>query len=244
MITGAVGSARAANVGRLRTALAFGLAFILWHVADLSIYPTVADDEVLLNDPARALAEHGSLDSPLLTPDHRPTPLIIQPPLQAISVAAVYKIMGFGLWQTRFASVLWGAAAVAMLSLVAQTFFAASAAASVAVLLLFVNPSFSITARMGRMDTLCVAFILAAYYAYRAARCDPSARTPLVLAGIFIALACLTHPVAVSALIGFTLLVAIAFDGNRPRALLLFISGGLLVAAAWGIVIVRSGPHY
>ena len=238
-------SAGAPTAGRLLAALAVGLAFVIWHAVDLSVYPMVTDDEVVLNEPARTLAENGSFDSPLLTPDHLPTPLIVQPPLQAIAVAAVYKVMGFGLWQTRFASVLWGAIAIAMLSLVAQTFFPATHAGAVAVLLLFVNPSFSITARVGRMDTLCLAFILAAYYSYLSARGEPSARASFVFAGIFIALACLTHPVAISALIGFTLLVTtFAFGRSRASALVLFTVGGLLVAAAWGIVIVRGGPHY
>jgi len=228
---------------RLRFAVGFALAFVVWHVIDLSRYPMIADDEVVLNEPARTLAQNGHLDSPLLTSDHRDTPLVVQPPVQAFAVAAFYRAFGFGLWQTRLASVTWGAIAIALIVFVAST-FPAEQAAPVAVLLLFVNPSFATSARMGRMDTLCVAFILAAYYCYLAARREAVGRVPFVFAGLFIGLACLTHPVAMGVLIGTALLIVFASKRDGLLALSLFASGGLLIAALWGVLILSGREHY
>jgi hypothetical protein len=100
-----------------------------------------------------------------------------------------------------------------------------------------------VSTRMGRMDALCIAFMLAAYYAYRGSRERKRDGPALFAAGALTALACMTHFVA----FGFlgAILVLLAFDRSRfvPRAAT-YAAGGLCFAALWAAVGLSEGRGY
>lgn len=156
-------------------------------------------DEVALCDPGRELAQHGTLRSSVYGDfpgfERR---YFWQPPGQALVAAACYKLFGFGVWQTRIPGLLFGAAALAIIYLLAWRLLEDSLAAAFAAAILGLYPAFIATARAARMDTECLFFVLLATAFYLEGHWRPS-RTYLCYgaSGLSLGLAGMFHPIAV-----------------------------------------------
>jgi 4-amino-4-deoxy-L-arabinose transferase-like glycosyltransferase len=224
-------------------AAVIALAVVGLHIWDLTLYPLVTDDEVLLNEPARVLVAAGTIESPLLSTDHKLDVALVQPPVQTLAVSVVYLVAGFGMWQTRFASVCWAALSAAVIFAVATRWSSAGARAGVvAALLLTLHPAFNISARIGRMDALAIAFMLASYHAYRIGDEDRYKTGTTLASGVLAALACLTHFVC----FGFVaaMLVVLAFrDHRRARTLVVFCAGGICIALLGFLFALGQGDY-
>src|SRR4051812_41994568 len=98
-----------------RAGLAIAAAFFLANLIGLSRSPTVWIDEVTPNDSARQLAQHGEFRSRVFSDvkgfEHG---YYWQPPAHTLIAAGVYRICGFGIWQTRVPPLLFAALAVFM----------------------------------------------------------------------------------------------------------------------------------
>jgi 4-amino-4-deoxy-L-arabinose transferase-like glycosyltransferase len=178
--------------------LLLGGLFVLLNLPGLSRSPVVWNDEVVLCDPGRELAVHGTLRSSVFAdfPGFERRYMWL-PPGQALVAAASYKLFGFGLWQTRIPGLLFGAAALAMIYLLALRLFGDPLAAWFGAAILGLYPAFIQTARAARNDTGCLFFVLLATVFYLEAHWKPcraylwygASSLSLGLAGMF-------HPIA------------------------------------------------
>src|ERR1039458_6588905 len=128
---------------------------------DVSTYPRVTQDEVMLNDPARELARGDGLRTTVFgSIDDFDKVYLFQPFGQALAMALVYKVFGFGLLQTRLPGVLLAGGCIWLLYYWVYRASGSLTAGSIAALLLALNPGFMLTSREGRMDVFCILFLL------------------------------------------------------------------------------------
>jgi 4-amino-4-deoxy-L-arabinose transferase-like glycosyltransferase len=207
-------------------------------------------DEAWFNGPALTLGAHGYMGTPYLDPaSNIGKPQIHldginrytywMPPLYMVAQAAWIKIVGFGLFHVRLASLLWGLAALFAWWIVAER-LAGKLAASLSVLLLGVEYNWIYAAADARMEMMCAALGtvgLACYLVYR----ERDLTRALLLANCAIAAAALTHPMGVLYVLA---LVVIAFLSERSRLAWLhlpFSAAPYVVAlAAWGAYIAQA----
>jgi 4-amino-4-deoxy-L-arabinose transferase-like glycosyltransferase len=130
--------------------------------------------------------------------------------------AGFYKLFGFGVWQTRIHGLLFGAADLFMISLLAWRLFEDSLAAAFAAAILGLHPAFVATARAGRMDTECLFFVLLATTLYLEGQWRPS-RTYLWYgaSGLSLGLAGMFHAIAAAWAPALGLLVLL--NGGKGR---------------------------
>jgi len=196
---------------QLLPGLLIALAFLLINLVGLDRSPTVSIDEVTLNDPAKELARHGVLRSTVFAGSERLERVerdfvatsggfeevyFWQPPAQPMTTAVVYKLFGFGIWQTRVPGVLFGAGIILCVYLLGRDLFSSRVAGTIAALILAFDPPFVKIARTGRMDTECILFALVALlllWRWRAQ--SPRSTLTLAAAGLSVGLATVTHPV-------------------------------------------------
>jgi hypothetical protein len=144
----------------ITVALLLGLGFILINLIGLDRTPVVNIDEVTLNDAARELAFHGHLYSSILANRPGAGADFWQPPFQPLVTAACYRLFGFGIWQTRIPSVLFGGGVVALIYVVASQLLGPGLGALVAAIIFGLDPLFIFVTRIARMDPQCMFFEL------------------------------------------------------------------------------------
>lgn len=230
-------------------ALWIALAFVLLNLPGLDRSPVVWIDEVTLNDPARELARHGVLRSSVFAGQAGfEESYFWQPPGQAIVTALVYRVFGFGIWQTRLPPLLFAAACLVALYAVADELLDDRRAAALAAALFALDPKLLQVARSGRMDPQCLLLaLLAALVCLRALA--GGAREPegggfcrrLALSGLLVGLAGVTHPLAVAWALALGLLVVVQGGrGRRLSGLACFALPAALPAALWLLYVLRS----
>jgi hypothetical protein len=195
----ALGEATGLHWAGLRTPLLIATAFVLLNLVGLDRSPVVWYDEVTLNDPAKELALHGRFRSSVFAGSSGFESVYLwQPPGQPLVTALVYKLAGFGIWQTRVPVVLFGAGAIIALYFLSMTLFSSRRAAAVSAVLLCFDPKFIQSARSGRMDAQCLFLaLLGCGLLFRAERDQTRRHIWLACSGACVGLAGATHAVAI-----------------------------------------------
>ncbi len=214
----------------IRPILCIAVAFIFMNLVGLDRSPVVWIDEVTLNDPAKELALNGRFRSSVFAGySGFERAYFWQPPGQPLVTAFVYKVFGFGIWQTRIPVVLFGASVLIILYIVTIQLFRSPKAASFAAMVLALDPSFIQRVRSGRMDAQCLFFALSAVILYLRAESLQKERHCgksylfLAASGLSAGLAATTHPVAVSWAIALGLLILLSLqEGSKLKSLILF----------------------
>jgi len=220
------------------------LALLLFTLLSAPLFlrwpPPMADEE-MFGDVARSFGEHFRLASPLVAGQEHG--MYWQPPVYFLLLAPIIKTFGWSLAVLRGFSFSIGILVVALTYLVARS-FASQSAARVGTLLLVFNPHFLTYIRYGRMDGLCVLFILGSVLlAWRAIQHRGARR--LVFPGLVAGAAILTHPLGVIA--PFTILLWLVIVHRREKIDLLmsvvWFSLPIIAAMAFWLVFLWQDPH-
>jgi 4-amino-4-deoxy-L-arabinose transferase-like glycosyltransferase len=222
-------------------------AFVLLNLPGLGRSPVVWIDEVTLNDPAKELALHGVLRSSVFA-GHAgfETSYFWQPPGQALVTALVYRVFGFGIWQTRLPPLLFGAACLVALHSLGLLLFRDARAALLGAAVFGLDPKFLQAARSARMDPQCLFLALLALLVYLRAREDPAWKPGifdrrLALSGLLLGLAGVTHPIAVAWAPALGSLIVLSSRGwRRLTGLACFGLAAALPPLLWLAFVLRS----
>jgi len=220
------------------------LAFVLMNLVGLSRSPMVWIDEVTLNDPAKELGVHGRFRSSIFHGyDGYDRGYFWQPPGQLLVMGAVYRVFGFGIWQTRIPGVLLGGGVLAALYLLTANLFDSRRAGLWAAGLFGLDPMFITLARSGRMDAQCLLLSLLSvdvclrWAAAQATRSPYRSKAILAASGLLVGLAGITHPVAIAWALFRGHNTSIGLDSGIPRE-----SHGPM--PRMGRVVVPALPHH
>ncbi|SJZ51425.1 Dolichyl-phosphate-mannose-protein mannosyltransferase [Enhydrobacter aerosaccus] len=211
------------------------LAFLVAQSFDIQSYPLVNYDAVFLNDAGLQLVAKGEFRADVLSQnpgfEHH---YLWQPPALALSSAASYWLFGFGIWQTRLASILFGGMALWALFQLVRSIQPGSIGAAVAALSLFVMPPWVVTAKDARMDTGAVLLLFlgtAAFLRTLDENCFRKAWTSFA-AGLCVGGAALFHTAVVTWAFGLFIVIAI-FHRRNLGLLLAYALGAALPVALW-----------
>lgn len=217
------------------------LLFLLLSAPLLTSWPPPNSDEEMFGDVARTFAEHGWLASTLVAGQEQA--MYWQPPLYFLLLAPVIRILGWSLAVLRGFSLFIGMIVVVLTYLLGKA-FVSRPAARIGTVLLICNPFFVLYIKYGRMDGLCVLFILLSLLlAERAVRQGGARR--FLLPGFAVAAAVLTHPLGCIAPVSILLWLA---TGARKRPMQFARSAAWLLLPAlvglglWLIFILQD-PH-
>ncbi len=215
---------------------------------DLTTYPTVGQDEVMLNDPARELARSGELRTTVFGGRYDFDKIyLFQPFGQALAMAAVYKVVGFGLLQTRLPGVLLAGVCIWLLYYWVYRASGSLTAGGTAGLLLALNPGFMATSRAGRMDVLCILFSLAGLILITEFCLAKSSDAPtgyLTLSGSLMGIAAVMHMNGIAFLAATGVLLLTMKGPSLPRRVRNVLSFGFPAAlplAAWLVFALMHG---
>lgn len=214
--------------------LFLGIAFVAVHGLDILTYPLVGFDEVFLNDAGWQLVATGQFRADVLSLSHGfESHYFWQPPALPLIAAFVYRLLGFGLWQTRLPSLLFGGLAVWAIFALVRHFRPRGLAASMASLSLFFWPAFVLTAKTSRMDTGAIfALLLATLWIARTLDRGEAAYKQAFIAGIFASVALMFHsasgPWALALLITLFL-----FSVRRINASVAYCCGAACLVVLW-----------
>ncbi|WP_296336297.1 glycosyltransferase family 39 protein [Reyranella sp.] len=210
-------------------------AFVVLQCLDVMTYPLFSYDEALLNDAGWQLITTGRFRADILSlnrgfEDH----YLWQPPGLPLASAVSYQLFGFGIWQTRLASILFGGLGVWAVFAFVRSINPGTTGAWVAALALFFWPDWVLTAKESRMDTAAImALVVATHLVVQSLRpaANPALRT-FFLAGLCASVATVFHTAALPW--GASLAVIIlAFARDRLRSTLVFGVGAAVLAGAW-----------
>jgi 4-amino-4-deoxy-L-arabinose transferase-like glycosyltransferase len=219
--------------------LAAGAAFEYAVLTLLLHDPPVWPDEALFANPVLNLLRHGHLGTDLMG-GYLPgieTRTYWMPPLYYLALAPVFGSFGVGVMPMRVFSALTAAVVLALTYVIGRRAGWGRTAACIAVAVLAVDAVFLRAARIGRMDMLAIALVLAALHQLLG---RPAPARALIAAGVFAGLAVLTHPLAVIAPIAIVLSLLVFPVAPRRRTLLLFGAGVLTPLLVWGIYILAD----
>jgi 4-amino-4-deoxy-L-arabinose transferase-like glycosyltransferase len=220
------------------------LALVLFALLSAPLFlhwpPPMADEE-MFGDVARTFGEQCQLSSTLVAGQEHV--MYWQPPVYFLMLAPVIKTFGWSLVVLRGFSALIGALVVVFTYLLGR-FFTAPLVAKVGTLLLVCNPHFVTYIKYGRMDGLCVLFLLASLLAVRWAleQRKPGAFT---LPGLAAAAAVLTHPLGMIAPVSILLWLLVQRGIgkiNLAKSITWFLLPIVAGLGCWLILILQD-PH-
>jgi len=191
------------------------LAFFLVSCFGLTQSPGFNHDESLIAAPALSLLRTGHLQIAAAGPDDdRENSYFYQTPLFPVALAGLFKLLGTGLWQGRFLSLLLAAATLIVLARALRPW--GNLAGLMGVVLLSVDPVFVERGRLIRYDMPAMigalaGFILLAGFFVRtpAANLHPPRQVRAFLAGLCLGLAVEAHFLYVLYVGAFGLLILI-----------------------------------
>ncbi len=223
------------------TILAFAVGWYL--VQCLSVMndaPPASPDAAVFADASRNLLATGHLRTNLVT--EMANHMYWQPPGYPLALAVMFKLFGFGLWQLRLLSLVFGAACLWMVYEVTSKIRADSFPAVIAVLILAFDPLFAKWARWDRMDPICMFFVLLSLYMYLSALGN-SRRFFFFGAGAFASAATMIHPCGA---ISFALIGLHAAFVRRPsiREILGFAFPVILLFGGWAVYIAQAPGEF
>src|ERR1700690_1409637 len=217
-----------------RSTLILAGLFVLMNLIGLDRSGVVWVDEVTLNDPAKELALHGTFRSAVFSGfDGFERTYLWMPPVHPLTTALVYKVFGFGIWQTRVPVVLFGALAIVVFYFIALHFLDNRRVSFFSALLFAFNPQFIHTVRSGRMDAQCIFFSFMGILLFLQSSSNRKTFRYLCFAGISIGLAGMTHPIAIVWAIAIAGSIFFLHPKNKWRSLALFCAFSLLPVMAW-----------
>ena len=166
------------------------------------------------------------------------------PPAHFLALAADFKVLGFGLVQLRLFSVLMGLVAVVFLFLalrrVSRNWWPVAAATVVVV----TDPTYLEACRTGRMETMTMAAVCVGAYCYvRSLNQARGSSYWVGLAGTFVAVAWLTHPLGLAlaaAVFLSELMVAVECRRIDVHRLALLAVPSLVGGLAWLLYIAQD----
>jgi 4-amino-4-deoxy-L-arabinose transferase-like glycosyltransferase len=172
-----------------------GIAFVAIHGFDILTYPLVTFDEAFLNDAGWQLATSGHFRADVLSLNRGfESHYFWQPPALPLTAALAYRLLGFGLWQTRLPCLLFGGLSIWAAFALVRYLRPRGLAALIASLSLFFWPAFVLTAKTSRMDTGAIfALLLATLWIVRALDHQETAYKHAFAAGLFASVALMFH---------------------------------------------------
>ncbi|MBI4547098.1 MAG: glycosyltransferase family 39 protein [Ignavibacteriae bacterium] len=220
--------------------------FVLMNLIGLDRSGVVWIDEVTLNDPAKELALHGVFRSSVFSGfDGFDQTYLWLPPAHPLITAFIYKLFGFGIWQTRIPVVLFGACAVVALYFVALHFLNDHRSAFFSALLFAFNPQFIHTARSGRMDTQCLFFAFIGILLFlRSSYYHRNNSIFLSVAGLSIGLAGMTHPIAIVWAMAIAALILFVQKERKVSRLIIFCASAAVPTIAWLFFSLRTPVYF
>ncbi|MFM2134033.1 MAG: hypothetical protein RL156_1314 [Bacteroidota bacterium] len=202
------------NAHARRKLVVLAAAYFVINLIGLTRSPLLWVDEATLNDAAREYVATGHVRSSVFAD----VPAFAhgfywQPPLQSIVSAGTYSVFGFGVWQTRIPPLLFASASLFIIGIILYRFTSSRTTVILTVLLFGCDPVFSFLARSGRMDSMCIFFmLLSMWFVLRALEtCEEKWS---MAAGLFLGAAGISHPIAAGIGVGIVL-GSLLF--NRPR---------------------------
>ena len=222
------------------------LGFMLLNLVGLNRSPVVWMDEVTLNDPAKELALHGRMVSSVFSGRHGfEEAYYWPPPGQPVVMALVYKVFGFGIWQTRIPGVLFGSGTLVALYLLATLFLKSHKGALLSAAILGLDPRFIESARSGRMDTQTLFFaLLSALFliGVKQGNYDNNdRRRAIFLAGVCLGLAGLTHPLAIVWLASFGVIAVLSRERGQLRTFIWVAAVAATPTVLWILSVAAAG---
>lgn len=223
------------NSGLHAAGLALALAFIVVQCLDMATYPLVNGDEALLNDAGWQLATTGRFRADILALNRGSEDRWLwQVPGLGFAAAVSYELFGFGIWQTRLTSILFGGLGVWAVFAFVRSVRPGPAAAWIAALSLFLWPDWMLTAKETRMDTAAIAaLLLSSLLVVQSLRTGaPAGLGRLLLAGLCTGAATMFHTAALPWGVCLGVVVFI-FAPNRFSAAFVFGLAAAAPGAAW-----------
>lgn len=160
-------------------------------------------------------------------------------PLDIVAQAAWYKITGFGIFQMRMLSAMWGLLAAVSLWFIVYLLSGNRNVALLAASITALDYTFITGASFGRMDMMCAALNLTGFAAFLILR-EKHFAAAVVVSQSFIVASGLTHPYGILGLFGLVFLT-LYLDRRRVKlqhialALIPYVVG----AAGWGLYIFQ-----
>jgi 4-amino-4-deoxy-L-arabinose transferase-like glycosyltransferase len=206
--------------------------YLVINLIGLTRSPLLWVDEATLNDAAREFVATGHVRSSVFAD----VPAFAngfywQPPLQTIVSSAVYRFFGFGIWQTRMPPLLFATASVFLLGVIVRRFTNSRPVVVLSALLFGFDPMFSFLARSGRMDSMCIFFLLMSmWFALRALEsCDAKWSAA---SGLFLSAAGISHPIAAGLGVG-VVLASLLFSRPRMKHTLVLVMCASVLPLIW-----------
>lgn len=219
--------------------------YILLSLSSFLAWPLLSPDEANFGEIAKTLAEEGHLGSHLVRGLERH--VYWQPPGYFMVAAAVIKTAGFHIEALRIFSMSLGAIVLLLTYRFARIVVHDPRVAALSILLLATHPNFVGYIKMARMDALCMVFIMAALVVYASSIQRERHTIPLLLSGIFIAFAVVTHPLGLipAAVVSLHVLtVGTSPLRNRVKQLLPLLAPTLLGLGVWSWYIMQDVPAF
>ena len=161
-------------------------------------------------------------------------------PLDILAQAAWYKITGFGLFQMRMLSTVWGLVAILSWWAIMYRLSGSRYLALLAASLIALDYTFVTGASFGRMDMMCAALAFAAYAAYLTLR-ERNLTLAILASQSLVVASGLTHPYGILGLAGLIFLT-LYFDRKliQPRHFLVAVIPYVIGSIGWGLYILQS----
>ena len=211
------------------------VAFVLLQCFDIMTYPLFSYDEALLNDAGWQLVTTGRFRADILSLNRGfESHYLWQPPGLPLASAVSYQLFGFGIWQTRLASILFGGLGVWAVFAFVRSINPGTIGAWVAALALFFWPDWVLTAKESRMDTAAILSLVVATHLVVQSLGPAERGRPgtYFLAGLCASVATIFHTAALPWTISLAVLI-LAFARDRLISAIFFGIGAAVLGIAW-----------
>lgn len=216
-------------------ALFLAACFFAASTFDIATYPLAGADEPTLSDPALQLVNTGHLRSDVLSENPGwDTNFLLHPPGLTFATAATYRAFGFGIWQTRLPSILFGALGVALVFILVRDITQRMMPALLAAAALICWPAWVLTAKVARMDTGAIFFLLlASILVHKSIRSATGYRPRLLFAaGLCVSAASTFHTASFTWALAL-LVTVLYFSTRRLWAAAIYCTGACMLIGAW-----------
>ncbi|MDA9101222.1 glycosyltransferase family 39 protein [Omnitrophica bacterium] len=194
-----------------------------------------------LNDCAKELAVNNTLRSSAFeSADGFGEVYLWQPPLQPLLTAVIYKLFGFGIWQTRVPPVFFGSCLAGLLFIIGRKLFQNQMAGFLSALFFILNPLFLQMVRSGRMDGQFLFLSVLGIYFFFRWNDKGRHRKWLTFSGFAFGAACITHPTGIVWVLAGCILLAIDESGGRIKNMLTFTFSAALFPMMWILWALRT----
>ena len=232
---------------RIKTAIYIAIGFVLINLVGLDRSPIVWMDEVTLNDPGKELALNGHLISSVFSDRNSfGEAYYWQPPGQPLLMALIYRVFGFGIWQTRIPGLLFASGILIVLYFLSIRLLRNNNGAILSILILGLDPKFIESARSARMDTQSIFLSILGIYLFFSIRKVKSNNynsrlISVTLAGLCLGLAGITHPLAIVWVLSLALILIFWKHVVRLNEVLWMIFLIVAPVSIWVLSAFRSG---